>query len=37
LDFYPHSPAAYLAKPVSKEALIEKIEQALSENNQKGR
>lgn len=36
LEFYPHSPAAYLAKPVSKEALIEKIEQALSESNQKG-
>lgn len=29
-DFYPYSPAAYLAKPINKDALIEKLELALA-------
>lgn len=35
-DFYPHSPVAFLAKPINKDALIEKIELALSLPNNKG-
>lgn len=31
-DFYPYSPAAFLAKPIEKERLIEKIEDALSKS-----
>lgn len=35
-DFYPHSPVAYLAKPINKDALMEKIELALSQSYDKG-
>lgn len=36
MEFYPYKPAAYLAKPVSKDMLLEKIEQALLPNKEKG-
>lgn len=36
LEFYPYEPSAYLAKPVSKDALLESVEQALELNVQKG-
>lgn len=35
-DFYPHSPVAFLAKPIHKDALIEKIEFALSMPREEG-
>lgn len=35
-DFYPHSPVAFLAKPINKDALIEKIELALSMSREEG-
>ncbi|MCD7836247.1 MAG: response regulator [Lachnospiraceae bacterium] len=35
-DFYPHSPVAYLAKPINKAALMEKIELALYQNYDEG-
>ena len=34
LDFYQYKPAACLAKPVSKDLLLEKIKMALSQRNQ---
>ena len=36
LEFYPYEPSAYLAKPVSKDALLENVERALNQNDQKG-
>jgi CheY-like chemotaxis protein len=30
LDFYPYKPAAFLAKPTSKETLLENLSRALS-------
>lgn len=37
LEFYPHAPAACLAKPVSKDVLLEKIEQALNQKVERGK